>query len=48
MSHAAAGTRVQEHIGDPVSDKPPVPQAKLEQIFKDLQSDLRDDHELNG
>ena len=33
MSHAA-GTRVQEHIGDPVSDKPPLPQAKLCDSYK--------------
>jgi len=47
MTHAT-GTRVQEHIGDPVSDQPAVPRAKLEEIFKDIQSDLRYDHELNG
>ena len=48
MSHAAEGTRVQKHIGDPVGEQPAVPRAKLEQIFADLQSDLRFDHELNG
>jgi heterodisulfide reductase subunit C len=46
MSHAT--TRVQQNAGDPVSDKPPVTRAKLEEIFADLQSDLRFDHELNG
>ena len=46
MSHA--GTRVQEHIGDPVSEAPALPRAKLEEIFSDIQSDLRYDHELNG
>jgi len=46
MEHA--GTRVQQFIGDPVSDAPPVDRAKLEAIFDDIQSDLRFDHELNG
>jgi heterodisulfide reductase subunit C len=46
MAHGT--TRVQQHIGDPVSDKPPVTRAKLETIFKDIQSDLRYDHERNG
>ena len=41
-------TRVQEFIGDPVSDAPEVPQEKLEEIFHDLQSSLRYDHELRG
>ena len=41
-------SRVQAHIGDPVGEQPAVPRAKLEQIFADLQSDLRFDHELNG
>ncbi len=47
MSHAH-GTRVQEYIGDPVSDAPPVGREKLEEIFQDIQADLRFDHELNG
>ncbi len=47
MSHAAHGTRVQQHIGDPVADSAPLPRAKLEEIFADIQSDLRFDHELN-
>ena len=44
----ATSTRVQQRAGDPVSETPAVPRAKLEQIFKDIQSDLRYDHELNG
>jgi predicted peroxiredoxin len=44
----ATTTRVQQRAGDPVSEKPPVERAELEQIFKDIQSDLRYDHELNG
>ena len=47
MTHADS-TRVQTHIGDPLSGKPPVAREKLESIFKDIQSDLRYDHELNG
>ncbi len=46
MEHA--GTRVQEYIGDPVSETPPVPREKLEAIFADIQADMRFDHELNG
>ena len=46
MEHA--GTRVQEFIGDPVSDAPAVPREKLEAIFADIQADMRFDHELNG
>jgi heterodisulfide reductase subunit C len=44
----AASSRVQTHIGDPFSPQPIVPRAKLESIFKDIQADLRFDHELNG
>ena len=44
----AAGTRVQEHIGDPISDAPAVPREDLEEIFQDIQKDVRYDHELNG
>ena len=47
MSHAA-GTRIQEFIGDPVSSEPVVPREKLEEIFADIQDDIRYDHELNG
>ena len=46
MEHA--GTRVQEFIGDPVSDTPAVDRKQLEAIFSDIQSDMRFDHELNG
>ena len=46
MDHA--GTRVQEFIGDPVSDTPAVDRKQLEAIFSDIQSDMRFDHELNG
>ncbi len=44
----ATGTRVEKHIGDPVSDAPEVDRDTLEEIFGDIQSDLRYDHELNG
>lgn len=47
MSHAH-GSRILDVIGDPVSNAPPVPRAKLEEIFKDIQDDIRFDHELNG
>ena len=47
MPHATT-TRVQDYIGDPVSEAPPVARDKLEEIFKDIQADLRFDHELNG
>ena len=40
MSHSNA-TRVHEFIGDPVSDEAPVPREKLEEIFQDIQADLR-------
>ena len=42
------GTRVQAFIGDPVSDAPEVPREDLEEIFQDIQKDIRYDHELNG
>lgn len=41
-------TRVETHIGDPVSGDAPESRAKLEQIFADIQADQRYDHELNG
>ncbi len=44
----AGGTRVQSYIGDPVSEAPVVDRATLEEIFQDIQADLRYDHELNG
>src|SRR5512144_1446830 len=46
MAHAS--TRVQQHIGDPVSEGSSVARTKLEKIFADLQSDMRYDHELHG
>ena len=45
MDHAS--TRVQEHIGDPVGEAP-VDREQLEEIFQDIQADMRFDHELNG
>ena len=47
MSHSST-SRIQEHIGDPVSDQDVVGREKLEEIFQDIQGDLRYDHELNG
>ena len=48
MTHAET-TRVQKHIGDPVIDgDSPVSRDQLEEIFQDIQADLRYDHELNG
>jgi heterodisulfide reductase subunit C1 len=44
----AHGTRVQEFIGDPVSEAPVVSRDELEEVFDDIQSDLRYDFELNG
>ncbi len=44
----ATGTRVEKHIGDPISDAPEVDRDTLQEIFDDIQSDLRYDHELNG
>src|SRR5487761_2574297 len=44
----ATTTRVQQFIGDPVAGTAPVERAKLEEIFGDIQSDMRFDHELNG
>ena len=47
MSHSHS-TRVQDFIGDPISTTPVVPRAMLEEIFADIQGDMRFDHELNG
>jgi len=47
MSHSST-SRIQEFIGDPVSDALPVEREQLEEIFQDIQGDLRFDHELNG
>lgn len=41
-------TRVQQFIGDPLSDRPTLPRPKLEEIFQDIQADMRFNHELNG
>jgi heterodisulfide reductase subunit C len=47
VSHSST-SRIQEHIGDPVSDDSVVGREQLEEIFQDIQGDLRYDHELNG
>jgi heterodisulfide reductase subunit C len=47
MSHAN-GTRVQDYIGDPISDAPVVEYDEMEEVFQDIQADMRYDHELNG
>ena len=47
MAHIA-GTRVQEFIGDPISPQPAVDRDQLEEIFQDIQADLRFDHQLRG
>jgi heterodisulfide reductase subunit C len=47
MSHSST-SRVQQYIGDPVTEGAPVEREKLEEIFQDIQADLRFDHELNG
>ena len=47
MPHAAS-SRVQQYIGDPVTEEASVGREKLEEIFQDIQDDLRFDHELNG
>jgi len=47
MSHSST-SRVQQYIGDPVAPEAPVERDKLEEIFQDIQADLRFDHELNG
>jgi heterodisulfide reductase subunit C len=47
MSHSST-SRIQEHIGDPLSNEAPLERDKLEEIFQDIQGDLRFDHELNG
>ena len=41
-------TRIQKHIGDPVSDTPALDRDDLEEVFTDIQKDIRFDHELNG
>jgi heterodisulfide reductase subunit C len=47
MGHEST-SRVQSYIGDPVSDAPAVDRDKLEEVFHDIQADIRYDHELNG
>ncbi|MBN9354636.1 MAG: heterodisulfide reductase subunit C [Hyphomicrobium denitrificans] len=47
MAHSET-SRVQDFIGDPISEKPAVDRAELESIFNDIQTDMRFDHELNG
>ena len=37
----ASTSRVQQYIGDPVADDAPVSRDKLEEIFQDIQADLR-------
>ncbi len=44
----SSSTRVQEFIGDPLSEEPIVDRGKLEAVFNDIQADMRYDHELNG
>ncbi len=38
MTHTQS-SRIQEYIGDPVSDSPTVGRDKLEEIFQDIQAD---------
>ena len=47
MEHAHS-SRIQEFIGDPVSDSPVIGREEMEEIFQDIQADIRFDHELNG
>jgi heterodisulfide reductase subunit C len=47
MGHEST-SRVQSYIGDPVSDAPAVDRDMLEEVFQDIQADIRYDHELNG
>jgi len=44
----STSTRVQQFYGDPLSDEPEVDYEKLEEVFNDIQNDMRYDHELNG
>jgi len=48
MGHHDDTTRVQEHIGDPLEGTQDVSREFMEEIFQDIQSDIRFDHELNG
>jgi len=48
MGHHSNTTRVQEHIGDPLEGTQEVSREHMEEVFQDIQSDFRFDHELNG
>ena len=48
MTAAAMTTEEKGSIGDPVSEKPVVSREDMEEVFADIQADLRFDHELNG
>ena len=49
MGHHSTTTRVQKHIGDPTEGLvKEVSYEVMEEIFQDIQSDMRFDHELNG
>ena len=39
MSHSSS-TRIQEYIGDPVSDSPAIDRDTMEEIFQDIQGDI--------
>ena len=48
MGHHSNTTRVQKHIGDPLQGTQEVTREHMEEIFQDIQSDFRYDHEING
>ncbi len=48
MGHHDSTTRVQKHIGDPLEGTEEVSREFMEEIFQDIQSDIRFDHELKG
>ena len=48
MGHHSNTTRVQKHIGDPLEGTQEVSREHMEEVFQDIQSDFRFDHELNG
>ena len=49
MAHAhAESTRREKYIGDPIVGDAPVPYEMLQDIFDDIQADLRFDHQLKG
>ena len=43
MGHIETSTRVEKHIGDPFEGTEEVGRDQLEEIFQDIQSDLRFD-----